>query len=359
MSTGLAFALAATSLAWTTAAQAQTQPPKVDAPAATYASVSPSAGDPWRGLNRASFAISMGLDKIVIGPVTHLYMAVVPGPVRDRVSAAVYNLGEPNTAMNLALQGHGKAAARSGTRFVVNSTVGVLGLFDVAAKTGLKRREADFGQTFGRYGAGPGPYVYVPVMGPTNLRDGTGRVLDIVTDPLGFAFGGLESRFGRARLGVTILDTRAVYDSAFVALDDTIDPYAATRSASEQRRAAFVREATGEVQALPDFDDAETSSPRPRPHWRRSPPRQDPNDPDPVPPSAATRRLALCAASGPGRCGRTRPGAGRRTRRRRRAVRPEPRPEDHRRAGRQGHDHRPEERLVRIRRSTSWPTCRA
>lgn len=256
---GLGLALAA--LVWTSSAQAQEQPPLVQAPPATQASVSPSAGDPWRGLNRVSFAVSMGLDKVLIGPVTHVYMAIVPGVVRDRVSSAVYNLGEPNTAMNLALQGHGKAAARSGTRFVVNSTVGVLGLFDVAAKTGLKRREADFGQTFGRYGAGPGPYVYVPIMGPSNLRDGTGRVLDIVTDPVGLAFGGLDSRFGRARLGVTVLDTRAVYDSAFRALDDTIDPYAATRSASEQRRAAFVREATGEVQALPDFDDVEPSSP--------------------------------------------------------------------------------------------------
>jgi phospholipid-binding lipoprotein MlaA len=256
---GLGLALAAT--VWTASAQAQQQPPVVQAPPA--ASTNPNDGDPWRGLNRASFALSMGLDKVLIGPVTHVYMAIVPSVVRDRVSSAVYNLGEPNTAMNLALQGHGKAAARSGTRFVVNSTVGVLGLFDVAAKTGLKRREADFGQTFGRYGAGPGPYVYVPVMGPSNVRDGTGRVLDFVTDPLGIAFGGVESKFGRARLGVTILDTRAVYDSAFRALDDTIDPYAATRSAGQQRREAFVREATGEVQALPDFDDAEAAAPTP------------------------------------------------------------------------------------------------
>lgn len=257
---GLSLALAATALVWTSGAHAQEAPPPlVDAPPA--AAANPNDGDPWRGLNRASFAISMGLDKVLIGPITHVYMAVIPSPVRDRVSSAVYNLGEPNTAMNLALQGHGKAAARSGTRFVVNSTIGVLGLFDVAAKTGLKRREADFGQTFGRYGAKPGPYVYVPIMGPSNVRDGAGRVLDIVTDPLGIAFGGLESRFGRARLGVTILDTRANYDSAFRALDDTIDPYAATRSAGQQRREAFIREATGEVQALPDFDDVATSSP--------------------------------------------------------------------------------------------------
>jgi phospholipid-binding lipoprotein MlaA len=257
-------ALALTALLWTSGVQAQEQaPPLVDAPPATQASIDPNDGDPWRGLNRASFSLSMGLDKVLIGPVTHVYMAVTPSAVRDRISNAVYNLGEPNTVMNLALQGHGKAAARSGTRFVVNSTVGVLGLFDVAAKTGLKRREADFGQTFGRYGAKPGPYVYVPVMGPSNVRDGTGRVLDFVTDPLGIAFGGVGTKFGRARLGVTVLDTRAVYDSAFRALDDTIDPYAATRSAGQQRREAFVREATGEAQALPDFDDAETSSSTP------------------------------------------------------------------------------------------------
>jgi phospholipid-binding lipoprotein MlaA len=82
------------------------------------------------------------------------------------------------------LQGKAKRAMRSTTRFVVNSTVGVLGLFDVAAKMGLPRRDADFGQTFGRWGVGPGAYVYVPVMGPLNVRDGVGRVLDIVTDPV-------------------------------------------------------------------------------------------------------------------------------------------------------------------------------
>ena len=76
--------------------------------------------------------------------------------MRDRVSSAVYNLGEPNTVMNQVLQGKPRRAVRSSTRFVVNSTVGVLGLFDVAAKIGLPRRGADFGQTFGRWGAGPG-----------------------------------------------------------------------------------------------------------------------------------------------------------------------------------------------------------
>lgn len=219
------------------------------------------AGDPWQGLNRKTYAFSMGLDRVLIGPIAKVYLKIVPAPIRDRVSSAVYNLGEPNTAMNLALQGHPKAATCSATRFVVNSTVGVLGLFDVAAKTGLKRREADFGQTFGRYGAGTGPYVYVPVMGPSNVRDGTGRILDIVTDPVGLVYGGLESRFGRERLGVTVLDTRAQYDPAFNALKDTIDPYAAVRSAYDQRREAFVLQSRGEAEVLPDFDPEPATTP--------------------------------------------------------------------------------------------------
>ena len=116
------------------------------------------------------------------------------------------------------LQGKPKRAMRATTRFVVNSTVGVLGLFDGAAKMNLPRRDSDFGQTFGYYGAGPGAYIYVPLMGPMNVRDGVGRALDIATDPVGAVAGGVSTDFGKARLGVTILDARASADPAFHAL---------------------------------------------------------------------------------------------------------------------------------------------
>ncbi|AZS23211.1 MULTISPECIES: VacJ family lipoprotein [unclassified Caulobacter] len=224
-----------------------------------------AANDPLEGLNRASFKLGMGLDRAFLGPIAHGYMAVTPRVVRDRVSSAIYNLGEPNTVMNQVLQGKPRRAVRSSTRFVVNSTIGVLGLFDVAAKMGLPPRGADFGQTFGRWGAGPGAYIYVPLMGPLNVRDGVGRALDIVTDPVSMVAGGFDTDFGKARTVVTVVDLRAATDSGFRALKDAADPYVTTRSAYGQYREAFVREATGETETLPDFDapPSEPTTPSP------------------------------------------------------------------------------------------------
>jgi len=228
--------------------------PAVAAPVATLDSVD-AAYDPLQGFNRGSFGLSMGLDRAVLRPIAHGYMAVTPSPLRRRVSAVVYNLGEPSTTVNDILQGKPKRAGRSSARFLINSTIGVLGIWDVATGMGLKAHDADFGQTFGRYGVRPGPYLYVPVLGPSNFRDSVGRVLDFVTDPVGIVGGGYTTTFGASRLAAQTVDTRARADNAFRALDDATDPYVTARSAYGQYRAAFIREATREVQALPDFDD--------------------------------------------------------------------------------------------------------
>lgn len=249
-------AVAAGLAAFAPAALAQDQAVKdqaVQADVGTTATVE-AANDPWEGFNRGSFKLGMGLDSVLLAPVAHGYMAVTPRVVRNRVSSAVYNLGEPNTVMNLVLQGKPKRAMRSTTRFIVNSTVGVLGLFDVASKMNLPRRDADFGQTFGVWGAKPGAYIYVPLMGPLNVRDGVGRVLDVVTDPVSIYVGGLSTDFGKARTGTTIVDLRAQTDPAFQALKDASDPYVTTRSAYTQYREASVRDASGEAEVLPDFD---------------------------------------------------------------------------------------------------------
>jgi phospholipid-binding lipoprotein MlaA len=246
---GLA-ASAASAHAQNTAAE----PPLVAAPIANSDSVD-TAYDPLQGFNRGSFGFSMGLDHAVLRPVAHGYMAVTPSPLRRRVSAVVYNLGEPSTTVNDILQGKPKRAGRSSARFLINSTIGVLGIWDVATGLGLKAHDADFGQTFGRYGVRPGPYLYVPVIGPSNFRDGVGRVLDFFTDPVGIVGGGYTTTFGATRLGVQTVDTRARADTAFRALDDATDPYVTARSAYGQYREAFIREATGEVQTLPDFDN--------------------------------------------------------------------------------------------------------
>lgn len=232
----------------------ETPIPLVAAPDAA-SDLAQTSYDPLEGFNRGTYAFSMGLDRAVFRPVTHGYMAVAPTPIRHRVSAFVYNLGEPSTFLNDVLQGKPKRAGRSSARFAINSTIGVLGLFDVASGMGIRSHDADFGQTFGRYGVKPGPYLYVPILGPSNFRDGVGRVFDFFTDPIGLAGQGWTSPFGITRLVAQTIDTRANADLAFRALDQAVDPYATARSAYGQHREALIRESTGAVQDLPDFDE--------------------------------------------------------------------------------------------------------
>jgi phospholipid-binding lipoprotein MlaA len=212
--------------------------------------------DPWEGFNRGAFKFNRGLDRFVIGPIGRGYMKVTPRVVRNRVSSVVANLGEPGTAINDLAQGRARAAGVTTSRFLINSTVGGLGLFDVGAKMGLEGHESDFGQTLGRYGAGSGRYVVLPLLGPTTLRDGAGRVIDTMTDPVALATAGASRSFGMVRSGVTAVDARASADGFFRALDDATDPYAMMRSAYLQNRADMVRQAQGGVQVLPDFDAA-------------------------------------------------------------------------------------------------------
>jgi phospholipid-binding lipoprotein MlaA len=227
--------------------------PREVAPATALGAPVRQNDDPLQKVNRASFGIGMGLDRYVLGPITHAYQGVTPSPIRNRVSAVVYNLGEPGTAINDVAQGHPKHAGQTASRFIINSTIGVLGIFDVATGLGLPGHQADFGQTLGRYGVKPGPYLYAPIIGPLNFRDGVGRLVDIFTDPVALLTGGVGTSFGSARLGVTGLDTRASADGAIRALDDATDPYATMRSAYTQRRASKVQSAKGQVEALPDF----------------------------------------------------------------------------------------------------------
>ena len=231
-----------------TSAAAQTAVAPEASPTATV------AYDPWRPINRPLFSLGMGIDHAVIAPITHGYMRVTPQPVRNRVSAFVFNLNEPSTVLEDVLQGHPRRAGRASARFVVNTTVGILGLFDVASRWGIASHESDFGQTLGRYGAQPGPYIFVPIIGPLNLRDGIGRIVDVATDPIGILTGPITSTPGAIRTGVTAVDQRALSDPAFEALKDATDPYVTTQSAYTQYRAARVQAATGETQALPDFD---------------------------------------------------------------------------------------------------------
>ena len=214
--------------------------------------------DPLRRFNRRSFAFNTMLDRVLIGPVARGYKRVVPAPVRRGLGNVIGNLREPSTVVNAVLQGRPKVATRSAARFVANSTVGLLGLFDVAGKSGLERQPADFGQTLGRYGVKPGPYIYLPVVGPTTARDGVGSIINLLGDPVSQATGGPGTDLATGRSVLRGLDARAESDATLKAvMDESTDPYATVRSGYLQNRAALVREATGAEEALPDFDTPE------------------------------------------------------------------------------------------------------
>lgn len=239
------------SCAIATGAAAQTIEP--DPPVVETATVETPAKDPFQRLNRASFGLGMALDHAVVGPLAHAYVAVTPAYARARVDAVINNLGEPRTVLNDLAQGHAGRAEMATSRFLINSSAGMLGLFDVAGKMGIAHHRSDFGQTLGRYGAGPGPYLYVLLLGPLTVRDAFGRLVDAAADPVTQIGGGSGTTFGAVRSNTSRLNTRVKLDTGLRALDDATDPYASLRSAYLQRRHAIVREAREETEALPDF----------------------------------------------------------------------------------------------------------
>lgn len=152
------------------------------APAAPEPETSPPGAfeqwDPWEPMNRYVYYFNSELDRWVLLPAARVYVFAVPGIVRRRVSGFFDNIDEIPTLANAILQGKVDDAAITLTRFVVNSTLGVLGLFDVASRLDLPPQSEDFGQTLGLWGVAPGPYLVLPLFGPSSLRDGIGLAAD-------------------------------------------------------------------------------------------------------------------------------------------------------------------------------------
>ena len=222
--------------------------------------------DPWEHANRGLYRFSMDVDHAIIAPVVHAYQAVLPEPVRRGVRNAIYNLDEPRTAANDTLQGRLDRAGVTTARFIVNSTLGIGGLFDVAGRTGLPGHDSDFGQTLGRYGVGSGPYIFVPFAGPSDVRDGVGRLVDAFGDPVAWVVGDLKTTFGQVRDGVRVTQARLDIDDELKGLDrDFTDPYATLRSGFSQNRAFMIQVAKGQTAAavsdLPDFGAEPAPSP--------------------------------------------------------------------------------------------------
>ena len=194
--------------------------------------------DPLEGFNRGAYSFNEMLDRAVLEPLAGGYNYIAPAPVSQGVTNFFNNLRDVRSAINNLLQLKiGRAFSDVG-RVAVNSTVGVLGLFDVASTMNLPRYDEDFGQTLGVWGFGPGPYIVFPFLGPASGRDGIGLVADWFTDPLSY-IGDDTAR--RSLRGLDIVDTRADLLSASRVLDQAaLDPYSFVRDAYLQRRESLV-----------------------------------------------------------------------------------------------------------------------
>lgn len=231
-----------------------TKPPASDAVArAAYE----EANDPLEPFNRTMFKVDAGLDQVIVRPVIKTYRFIVPEGGRKSVDNFVNNLHSPITFINDILQGEISRAGTTLGRFVVNTTVGFLGFFDVGTKVGMPYHSEDFGQTLAVWGLSDGPYIYVPLLGPSTLRDGTGFLVDsFATDPLSWYNRG-DGSMGWvqwASFGLIYIDTK---DVTMDVLDElkksSLDYYAALRSSYRQIRAAEVR--NGAPPPMEDFDE--------------------------------------------------------------------------------------------------------
>lgn len=193
------------------------------------------ARDPWERMNRTTFKVNTALDHAVLRPVARTYEKITPRPVRDSVSNFVDNLSIPVTLANDLLQLRLKNFAQDTGRFVLNTTVGVGGLFDPASTAGLPKNESDLGQTFGRWGAGPGPYFVIPLLGPSDVRDGLGHLGDIWLNPLSYLNN--DYNYIRYSIGVVaVVDIRYRLLPQDKLLEEAYDPYTLLKNAYLQRR---------------------------------------------------------------------------------------------------------------------------
>lgn len=198
--------------------------------------------DPFEGVNRATFRLNLKIDRWVFDPVTRTYAFLVPRVGRQAVRRVLANLNAPVVFVNDVLQIEPADAAVTATRFVVNTTVGLLGIFDVAALGGLGGHASDFGQTLALCGVPSGPYVIIPVAGPTTARDGVGYLVDFVFRPYAYFLGPGVLLFAtpiyEGSAGISAREEHA--QELRVLESSAMDYYAALRSAYTQDRTARI-----------------------------------------------------------------------------------------------------------------------
>jgi len=218
--------------------------------------------DPFESINREIFAFNDSADKYIIGPIAHAYRDIFPDPVRDSIRNFLLNLRQPASAINATLQGDFTRGATALGRFAINSTAGILGLFDVADYIGLDPIDEDAGQTLGVWGVESGPYIVLPILGPSSTRDVIGKVGDWLVDPVGlYLIRQDQQNILIATKATQAVDTRVELDGVIEgSRKNSLDPYAIIRTMYLQRREqqisnteGFFKEEAGE-ESIYDID---------------------------------------------------------------------------------------------------------
>ena len=198
--------------------------------------------DPYEQTNRSIFALDEGFDHAIARPAAVAYNAVLPGVARDGIHNALSNLNSPVIFANDLLQGETTRAGQTLGRAIVNSTLGLGGLVDIAAKIGVPGHDEDFGQTLGVWGTGEGPYLVLPLAGPSNPRDLAGAAGDYAMDPFTYMKWNNSTLWFGLRQGFEIIDLRARNVDSLDQIERTsVDLYATTRSLYRQHRNAEIR----------------------------------------------------------------------------------------------------------------------
>ncbi len=202
-----------------------------------------AVNDPIEDLNRSIFAFNQDFDKYLLNPLAEVYDEGLPEPLKDRVHSFLSNLNVPLTFVHDVLQAEGEQSIDSLARFLINTTLGLGGLFDPASELfDLQPHTSDFGQTLGKYGVDEGAYVMIPILGPSNIRDFTGKVLDFIIDPFNYlARREHASYLIYTRTGTSAIDARANSKALWTRVNNAHDPYTTLRSIYRQNREFMIQ----------------------------------------------------------------------------------------------------------------------
>ncbi|MCM0034995.1 MAG: VacJ family lipoprotein [Burkholderiaceae bacterium] len=225
---------------------------------ATQSVTTPIAADPWESSNRTVFDLNDTIDRAVLKPVARAYAYFTPQPVRSCVNNIFLNIGDIWAGVNSSLQGRHLDAINTFGRVMLNTTLGVGGCFDLASTTGAKRIPNDFGVTLGVWGISSGPYIVLPIIGASTLRDGSGMLVDAYVNQFGYGQQVHDIAVRNSIYGLEIVQRREALLTVSDTVDRTaLDRYSFIRDAYLKRRSVQVNGPLTDAESLPSYEDFE------------------------------------------------------------------------------------------------------